>query len=154
MTQKNSETRKTLSRSLMAAAVVAVAGLTGCASLMSGGSPEQIIEKRSAAYWQARFSGDVAKAYSYMTPGYRAINDESSYALSYGSVPNLRDPELLSVTCDVPEGADPKDTQRCVVRKQFSSGVAIPLVKKMRIPISIDETWIKDDGQWWLFQRS
>lgn len=151
MTQKNSETRKTLSRSLMAAAVVAVAGLTGCASLMSGGSPEQIIEKRSAAYWQARFSGDVAKAYSYMTPGYRALNDQRKYALSYGAAPNLRDPQLISVECAEADGQAKDSVQRCVLRKEFST--QMPLIGQGAIPIAMSETWIKEDGQWWLFQQ-
>lgn len=153
MTHKNSDARKTHSRSLMLVAVAAVAALTGCASLMQGGSPEKIVEKRSADYWQARSTGKTAKAYQFMTPGYRAINDERSYALSYGAIPNLRDPELISVSCDVAEGGDPKDAQRCTVRKKYTSKVALPMVKKMTVPIALDEIWVKQEGQWWLYLR-
>lgn len=150
MTKQNFRTRNNACRSLVVVAAAAMAVLTaGCASLASGNTPEKIVEKRSEAYWKARFAGDAAKAYGYVTPGYRALHDERAYALAYGAVPNLRDPEVLSIKCEGAQDESQKEVQRCVLRKQFTA--SIPMTAKGTAPIAMDEIWLKEDGNWWLF---
>lgn len=134
------------------AAGTAVMVLVGCAHLASDSTPEQTVQQRSADYWKARLSGDIAKAYSYMAPGYRALNDERKYGLAYGVVPNLSGGEVVSVNCDGGASKQEKEAQpaqRCVLRKQFTT--TMPLASSVQVPIGLDETWIKEDGQWWLF---
>lgn len=131
-----------------------MAVLAGCAHLASDSTPEQAVQQRSAGYWKARLSGDIAKAYGYMAPGYRALNDEKKYGLAYGAVPNLSGGEVVSVNCDggaaKPEKqAEAQVTQRCVLRKQFTT--TLPMSGNVEVPIAMNETWIKEDGQWWLF---
>lgn len=144
MTKQNSFLHVSAFQRWTAAAAAAVA-LAGCAGLATGGNPEDIVRQRSDAYWQARLSGDAAKAYSYVVPGYRALNDQAKYARTQGSVPNLHEGKVVSVNCAPTDGP----AQRCVLRKQFITSV--PLDPKTRVPIALDETWILENGQWWLF---
>ncbi|MFG0607779.1 hypothetical protein [Delftia sp. WSY_14] len=113
--------------------------LAGCAS-MGSTTPEEAVTQRSNAFWKARMAGDVPKAYAFTSPGYRAVNDQERYRLDHGVIPALKGGEITSVTCE---------QERCEVRKDFTTST--PMMRGARIPISIGEVWIKEDGQWWLF---
>lgn len=122
---------------------VAMAGavaLVGCATVQSTQSPEAAVTQRSNDYWKARMAGEVAKAYAFTSPGYRAVNDQEKYRLDYGVIPALKGGEIASVTCE---------EARCEVRKDFTTSTV--MMRGTRIPIAIGEVWIKEDGQWWLF---
>ena len=85
-------------------------------------------------------AGDVAKTYAFTSPGYRAVNDQEKYRLSYGVIPALQGGDVVSVTCE---------PARCELRKSFTTST--PAMMGARIPISINEVWIKEEGRWWLF---
>ena len=59
-------------RGLPAAALLALAVLGGCAAFEPK-TPEQAVAERATQYWQARIQGDMGKAYSLLTPAYRAV---------------------------------------------------------------------------------
>lgn len=120
----------------MAGAVV----LAGCAAVQNTQTPEVAVTQRSNDFWKARMAGEVAKAYAFTSPGYRAVNDQEKYRLDHGVIPALKGGEIASVTCE---------QERCEVRKDFTTST--PMMRGARIPISIGEVWIKEDGQWWLF---
>ncbi|WP_199137442.1 hypothetical protein [Delftia sp. ASV31] len=121
--------------------VACAALLAGCATMGDGGkTPEDIVNARSAAYLKARQSGDVDKAYTYLTPTYRALKNKERFRLENGAATVLKGGELLSTTC-VPE--------RCVVRRNFTT--IVPTMPGVDVPISITEAWVVEDGQWWLF---
>ncbi|MDR0224938.1 MAG: hypothetical protein LBI66_00835 [Burkholderiaceae bacterium] len=114
--------------------------LAGCATLQDSQNPEAAVTQRSNDFWKARMAGEVAKAYAFTSPGYRAVNDQEKYRLNHGVIPVLKGGEIASVTCE---------EARCEVRKNFVTYT--PMMRGAEIPISISEVWIKEDGQWWLF---
>ncbi|WP_312840022.1 hypothetical protein [Delftia tsuruhatensis] len=120
---------------------VCAALLAGCATTGDGGkTPEDIVNARSTAYLKARQGGNVDKAYTYLTPTYRALKNKERFRLENGAATVLKGGELLSTTC-VPE--------RCVVRRNFTT--VVPSMPGVDVPISITEAWVVEDGQWWLF---
>ncbi len=107
---------------------------------MGSTTPEEAVTQRSNAFWKARMAGELAKAYAFTTPGYRAVNDQEKYRLNYGVFPSVKGGDLVSVTCE---------PLRCEVRKNFTTSA--PMMPGVSIPIAMSEVWIKEDGQWWLF---
>lgn len=127
-----------------AAAEAAPAAATATATseaAAKGVAPEHAeLIARSDAYWQARRTADVAGAYALTTPGYRAVHTLEQFAVDYGAIPNLTGGEVSSVQCD---------EQRCELTRSFVT--SSPFMSGTRIPISISETWVKQEGQWWRF---
>jgi hypothetical protein len=119
--------------------LVFAAVLGGCATT-SGQGPEGAVSKRSAEYLKARQAGDVDKAYGYLPPSYRAVKDKDRFRLENGAATTLQGGELLSATCE---------PTRCVVRRNFTA--LVPMMSNAQVPMSVTETWVNEDGQWWLF---
>ncbi|MFG0785124.1 hypothetical protein [Delftia tsuruhatensis] len=119
--------------------------LAGCAATTRGEqsqvqNPEEVVTQRSNDFWKVRMAGDVAKAYAFTTPGYRAVNSQEKYRLIHGAVPSLSGGSIAWVKCE---------DKRCEVRKNFTT--SSPVMGNAQIPISISEIWTQEDGQWWLF---
>ena len=139
-----------------ALALVAVAALAGCsATAPAGAAPDAAatsaanapadathaqVQARSDAYWKARRSADVATAYSLTSPGYRAVNSLEQFQLNYGAIPNLPGGGVASIQCA---------GQRCKLTRSFFAVSAF--MPNTKVPISIDEVWVQQDGQWWIF---
>ncbi len=125
------------------ALVAAGALLSGCASFQT--KPEDAVSQRANQRWQALIKSDMDLAYTYNTPGYRAVVDKAGFRSRTGIAGRWHSAEVASVSCDTP--------QRCkaVIKLQFST--LIPGHSKDRITTHIDETWLLEDGQWWIFQK-
>lgn len=95
---------------------------------------------RSDAFWQARRTVNVAAAYALTSPGYRSVHSLEQFQLDYGAVPNLMGGDVVSVQCE---------QQRCVIQRSFTT--TTPFTGATRVPISIDEIWVHQDGEWWRF---
>lgn len=117
-----------------------VALLAGCATTSDEGkTPEDVVNARSTAYLKARQSGEVDKAYEYLTPTYRKLKDKERFRLENGAATTLKGGELISTECE---------PTRCVVRRNFTTKV--PSMGGAEVPISITEAWVTEDGRWWL----
>lgn len=123
-----------------AGCVAGVALVTGCATTLDEGkTPEDIVNARSTAYLKVRQSGELDKAYEYLTPTYRKLKDKERFRLENGGATTLRGGELISTVCE---------PTRCVVRRNYTTKV--PTMGGVEVPISITEAWVSEDGQWWL----
>lgn len=117
--------------------------LTGCASL-DGGTPEQIVAKRSADYWKARAAGDYAKAYALSAPSYRKLKSEDQFRRQFGTALNIESGEAVKVSCEA---------EKCTARVKITATPALLGLNLGSIPTYLDEVWLLEDGHWWRFQE-
>lgn len=125
------------------ALVAAGALLAACASLQT--KPEDAVTERANARWQALLKGDMAKAYAYSAPGFRAVVDLEGFRGRTGIAGRWLGAQVANVSCDTPERC------KAVIKLEFAT--LMPGFSKDRMTTHIDETWLLEDGQWWIFQK-
>ena len=145
--------RTTTTSALALALVAALAGCAAAPSAAPSAAPapaqatatghEAQIRARSAAFWEARQRNDVAASYQFTSPSYRKVNDQERFRVHYAGVPVVVGHEVVSITCDEPP-------QRCVLKQGLK--VAPPMTPGLVTTVYSDETWILEDGQWWVFR--
>ncbi len=123
---------------LVAAAAMAV---TGCATMMA--SPEKAVQQRAGEYWQARVSGDYAKAYALSTPAYRKLHTLEQFRMQFGAGAALQGADVVNVTCE---------PEKCTARIKISAAPALAGMNLGTIATHLSETWLLEDGQWWRYQ--
>jgi hypothetical protein len=122
---------------------VAGSFLTGCASLQT--KPEEAVAQRATERWQALVKGQLIKAYEYNTPGYKALVTPESFIGRTGIAGRWLGAEVIRVEC-----AQPKSC-KAVIRLDFQALFSGRSTDKLST--HIDETWLLEDGQWWIFQK-
>lgn len=125
------------------ALVAAGALLSACASFQT--KPEDAVTKRANARWQALLKGDMVKAYTYSASGFRAVVDIEGFKRRTGIAGRWLGARVTNVSCDTPV--------RCKVVINLEFSTLIPGFSKDRMSTHIDETWLFEDGQWWIFQK-
>lgn len=128
---------KLLAPVMLAAGLVV---LSGCAAIAPA-TPEAAVQKRAQARINLLQAREFTKAYAYLTPAYRALNDAESYRLSFGNGVAWFDPKVGEVKCP--------DSDRCLVQVTLGVQVVAPGFGSKPIPSTMWETWILEDGQWW-----
>jgi len=115
--------------------------LSACATPVSN---EALIEERATARWDALLSGDLAAAYEYLSPGYRSSVSSAQYQrslllnqLSWTGA-NFMGSECTDVTCNVKISID------------YSVRGALPGVREFKGKQTVDESWVRVDGVWYL----
>ena len=131
-------------RLLLAGAAAALLALGGCASMQMPGSPEAIVKGKSLARWEALIKGDFAGAYQFTQPAYRALASVDQYKGRFGAAAQWNDVKVVSVQCE---------PERCQV--VLSVAAYLPTMTAFKEPVTttVRETWIKEDGSWWFYQR-
>lgn len=122
-----------------AAAALALS-LSACATF-GGGTPEEIVAKRSQAYWDARIKGDVAKTRSFTNEAFRKTVDEKKFARNHMGT-FVQSAAVHSVKCE---------PEKCDVRLNLKASPPIPGVKMGTITTEGAQTWLLEDGQWNLY---
>ena len=128
-----------------AGALIAAALVTaGCAAFQPE-TPEETVAHRAMERRQALIKHDFATAYSYIQPGYRAVISEDKYAKTFASGSTWKSVEIFKTTCE---------SDRCTVRLRLTAKNTVPRFARAIPEITgfVDETWIKDQGQWWYYQ--
>lgn len=134
-----------ITRHLGAAALaLSSLALAGCAAF-SPATPEQIVQKRASQYWQARIAGKYEQAYKLSTPSYRKLKTAEQFRMQFGPGVSVRAAEVAGVVCE---------PQKCTVKMKISATPALPGLKLGTIPMYMDEVWLLEDGQWWIYQES
>ena len=124
-------------------ALCAATVLAGCAHL-SPQTPEQQVQQRATARWQALLAGQYDKAYTYLTPGYRAIVTPEKYRGRIGSAVKWVDAKVNTVSC--------KESDKCDVQIQLDFQPVMSNRKMASYSTYPQESWVFEDGQWWFFQ--
>jgi len=118
--------------------------LAACATFNTS-PPEERVRQRSTERWQAVLANDYAKVYSFAMPSYRALVSQEAFRSRQGVAVQRVSAKVFSVNC--PEAS------KCTARVEV--GVKPPLGKRFGAPITatVDESWVFEDGQWWLAER-
>src|SRR5665647_406543 len=113
--------------------------LAACANL-GGGDPEAQVRQRATERWQALVAGQFSRAYSYNTPGFRAVVSPDGYRNRFGSAVTWLGAEVIRVNCP--------EAKKCeaVLRVDFKP--TLSRQKAGNISTHVDETWLFEDGQW------
>ena len=127
---------------LLAGVLGAALWLGGCAALQPK-TPEQVVQERAEARWAALIDGDFEKAWTYTQPGYRAIVKQKAYFRQFSGAGQWLGAQVHQATCEA---------ERCTVRIRLTTKVLIPPFAGRDMVGAIDETWVREDGQWWYYQ--
>ena len=127
-----------------AGALAALALVVGCAA-MGPQAPEDVVKVRASARWAALLKPDMSAAYSYMAPGYRKVHDEQAYRMRRGSAVKWTGAEVVDVRC--PEAT------KCIAKVRIEAKPFLGRKFGDTIVTHAEETWLLEDGQWWLFEK-
>lgn len=122
---------------------VAALALAGCAALTPR-TPEEIVAQRVEERWDALIKGDFDKAWTYTQPAYRAIVKQADYRKSFGVAGQWRGVQVHGVECEA---------ERCTARIRLTTRVLTPPFQGQEVAGVIDETWVREDGNWWYYQN-
>ena len=128
---------------LLAAVLGGALWLAGCAALQPK-TPEEIVTQRVEARWDALIKGDFPAAWAYTQPAYRAIVKQADYAKTFGAGGQWRGVQVHQVSCEA---------ERCTVRIRLTTRVTLPPFRGQELTGALDETWVREDGNWWYYQN-
>lgn len=123
-------------------AVALAAALAGCANL-PGRDATTTVQERAQARWNALVAGQIDKAYTYTAPSFRAITSYDSYRSSFGSGASWKAADVIDVNCE---------PERCEVDVRLR--IQLPVRSAGPITTDTKEVWIRENGQWWLYQKT
>jgi hypothetical protein len=116
--------------------------MTACAS-MQGSGPQGLVKQRAAERWSALVSGEYTRAYSYNTPGFRDVVTSDGFRGRFGGAARWVDSEVVDVKC--------LEDAKCEVKVRVDYKPLLPGWSGGSVSTYIDETWLKEGGQWWIF---
>lgn len=137
------KSRKSTTHPSFFSALIAALLMTACAGISGSSKPEDIVRQRANERAKAFVKGDIEGAYRLTAPSYRKLKDARAYGASFGGGAKWEKAEVASVACE---------PQRCKV------AIAVdvrPLVRGMfgaTIAVQFEETWLLEEGNWWLHQ--
>lgn len=118
--------------------------VSGCATGPSASDREaQQVMQRANQRWQALIDGETKVAYELNAPSYRAVVTQQSFRRRFGNGPWIK-AEALKAECEL---------EKCNVRISMTYQAPMIRIDGGKMTTSIQETWIKEDGQWWYLPR-
>ena len=142
-TQTPEKTRASASLWIKVSACVLSLSLVGCASLRP--APEEAVRKLATQRWQALLAGKFDQAYEFATPAFRKLRSVDFYRTNRSAVPvKWVSAEVLRVDCE---------PQRCVAKVKLITRPIMPGFNKLNLETALEEVWIEEDGQWWMFEK-
>ena len=124
----------------LAACTATVPATPVAAPAKAATTPEEIVAEKSQAYWKARIARDVEAAYAMTPPSYRAVHSLENFRLKHGAPPAFGQQTIASVQCE---------QERCKVTSTFQA--FIPMAPRANVSVPKSDTWLQEDGQWWIF---
>jgi hypothetical protein len=135
--------RRTLRSAVLGGLVAVLAA--GCASIGAGSRPaEEVVQERAQARWNALVKRDWATAYSYLTPGYRAVVPQERYASQFVGPVKWTGAEAREVKCE---------EKRCVVQVEIFFRLQVKGHRNRDSSTHVEETWVLEDRQWFKFEK-
>jgi hypothetical protein len=117
--------------------------LGACATLT--GTPEEIVTKRANARWEALIAKRWEDAYSYMAPSFRAVVPANRFAARFSGTVTWVSGEVRVVTC--------KDENSCAATVRILFRPAMRKAVGEPLETNYDETWVREDGEWWFYEK-
>lgn len=130
-------------RSAVAGIVVTLLA-AGCASTGTGPRPpEEIVQERAQARWNALVDRDFAAAYTYLTSGYRAVVPLAAYRRQSTGPAQWESAKAHKAKCEA---------ARCIVTVEITFRIGLPGHADRVQSSFVDETWVLEDGQWFKYE--
>lgn len=132
-------------RSAFPSAVVVMAALIlgGCATVKPE-PPELQVRQLATQRWQALLAGDFDKAYAMSTPAYRLIHTPEAYKAKKQATPvKWLAAEVFRVECQ---------KSSCTAIIKIQSKPVVPFAFKGVIESGVEETWVNENGHWWMHE--
>lgn len=130
-------------RPLLWLSLCASIALTACAGL-SNLPPQEQVRQRATERWQALVAGEMNRAYTYNTPGFRAVVSADGYRSRFGGAIIWLGAEAVDVNCP--------ETTKCLAQVRIDFKPLLSRKISDKISTHVEETWLLEDGQWWFFQ--
>lgn len=120
--------------------------LSACA-ILEPSKPEDQVRQRATERWQALVKGEFIRAYEYNTPGFKAVVTPDGFRNRFGGAVTWVRAEVIGVNCP--------DVNKCVssIKLEFKPALAMSFGTKEPLTNYLDETWLREEGQWWFFQK-
>ena len=106
---------------------------------------EQVVERRAQERLNHLKGKNYTQAYAYLAPSYRSVVSAESYGNQFGNGATWTDATVKSVKCETDE--------RCTVNVDLKVLVVARGFGSKPLPANLVETWLKEDGQWWFYQK-
>lgn len=121
-----------VSAGLMLAACSTVGGVTAESPLAV---KQAAVTERAKARWQAVIDGEITKAYGFLSPGSKAVTSLENYRAK-ARLAGFRAADIESVACE---------TETCKVK------IRVTLDHRLMkgLPLSVEETWVLENGHYW-----
>lgn len=144
MIQRN----KNALRRLVLASAVAAAALAGagCASTGTAASqaPEAHVAQLANQRWSHLIAGEWKKAYDMITPGYRSLHDLREYQSQFKGAVHWKKAEVATTACE---------SDKCEVRIKLTVASPFGRGKADTISTFFNETWLKEGGRWYYYEK-
>jgi hypothetical protein len=125
----------------MSAVVLSAAFLAGCATVGKPENPDEAAVKvRATARWEALAKGDFQAAYQFLPSSYRATSTLDDYRNRFGNAVVWLGAEPVSADCA---------SERCMVMMNVEARMLTRGRAGHEFKSGVEETWVKEDGQWW-----
>ena len=133
-----------------ASLLTVILGLSACA-MMQPKTAEESVLARAEQRQVALLKHDFAKAYQYMSPGYRQLNSLEQFTANHVGVYSWVSSTVKNASCD-------DDVCKVNVEIEYDAGLMMgtsrkPSAEKFLVPRVNQETWFKLDDKWW-FSKS
>lgn len=137
--------KKAFAQAIVSTAFLGMAAaLTGCASgAVDGCHKEQIVEQRAQERLNHLKGKNYNQAYAYLTPSYRSVVSAESYSNQFG--------KKASGRCNGQKAGQGSE-ERCTVNVELKVPYARGFGGETALA-NLVETWLKEDGQWWFYQK-
>jgi hypothetical protein len=135
--------RETTTSRLFAPWALAVALVLSACATTPPQTKEDAVRARATQRAEAYVKGDLPAAYGLMTPSYRKIRDLDAWRRGIGQGARWEGAEVSSVACT---------EQRCIVGLKVRVKPLILGMFNDTITVQFEETWLLEDGNWWLHQ--
>lgn len=119
----------------------ALLAAAGCSTTGKPQADEVIVSERAQAWVDRLLKHNFEEAWAYTTPSFRSSGNAKGYKKWVAGAYTWTDAQVSSVSCE---------ESRCDVI--FLVDYSLPRLK-LQNTREIKYTWIKVDGQWWVFHR-
>ena len=125
-------------RAVGAAALALVLGLGACATT-GPQTPEDEVRARATGRWNALIAKDRERAYQYLAPTVRANLSFERFREAHGDT-LAKAVRVREIECE---------SATCTVRVALAAESFIPGTRGTMLTTVHQETWVRQDGQWW-----
>lgn len=123
--------------------LVSAMGLLGCAPVVTV-PPEKAVAELANQKWKLLIAGDIAKAYEFTVPSYRAVVDLKTYEKKFaGGGVVWTDAKATKVVCSA---------DKCDVVVDVT-GTALAGSTRLTRTVPVSEVWVYEKDGWWQFEK-